>query len=252
VLLLHGCERLGSGGGATRGTVLEIFAAVILLAAFSRHALRLGRLALVDLGLFSRKTFAAAASTQFLSNAIVYGGQMLLPLYFLGVCGRTPAEVGLLLVPLGIGAMCLYPWMGALTERFGPRVVSAGGAALALVGTLPFALSGTAMSTTAIAVTLFVRGAGLASINIPSIAAAYSGIDKPLIPVATTALNIAQRLGGPAMTTLVAVFLHARMVAASGAVANAYAATFWLLCAVHAATVLAALRLPVEVVPRQR
>jgi hypothetical protein len=86
-----------------------------------------------------------------------------------------------------------------------------------------------------------------------------------MIPVATTAINIVQRLGGPIATTLLATFLHAELAASvpsgasvSGSVsivnraflnapgwnAHAFSATFWLLCAFHAASILASLRLP--------
>src|ERR1700744_6632133 len=99
--------------------------------------------------------------------------------------------------------------MGAVTERFGSRVVSSTGAMIALVGTLPFALFGVSgLSISAICFFLFVRGLGMGSINIPSIAAAYTSIPKPMIPFATTALNILQRLGGPIATTLLAISLH--------------------------------------------
>jgi MFS family permease len=49
----------------------------------------------------------------------------------------SPSATGWLLAPLGVGMICSYPWMGALTQRFGIRKLSAGGAFLALAGTLP-------------------------------------------------------------------------------------------------------------------
>ncbi|MEA2539652.1 MAG: hypothetical protein QOH35_1018, partial [Acidobacteriaceae bacterium] len=121
------------------------------------------------------------------------------------------------------------------------------------LGTLPFALLPFShLAGWAICLALFVRGAGMGAINIPSIAAAYASIPKETIPVATTAVNIVQRLGGPVATTALATFLHERIamiphissVAQSVWNARAFAATFWVLCAFHAATVVAALRLP--------
>jgi hypothetical protein len=38
--------------------------------------------------------------------------------------------LGLLLAPIGLGIMCGYPFMGALTKRFGIRKLSVGGASL--------------------------------------------------------------------------------------------------------------------------
>jgi len=92
----------------------------------------------------------------------------------------------------------------------------------------------------------------MGSVGLPAVAAAYSSIAKEAIPAATTAINIVQRLGGPVATTALAIFLHARAapfsessIALSGSGnARAFSATFWLLCALHAVTVIAALRLP--------
>ena len=46
-------------------------------------------------------------------------------------------------------------------------------------------------------VALFVRGVGMSGVGIPSVSAAYASVSKEKLPAATTALNIAQRLGGP-------------------------------------------------------
>ena len=83
----------------------------------------------------------------------------------------------------------------------------------------------------------------MGSIGIPSIAAAYTSIPKSMIPVATTALNILQRLGGPIATTSLAISLHVHWQAESTKAFPAFAATFWLLCAIHALAVFSALRL---------
>jgi EmrB/QacA subfamily drug resistance transporter len=243
VLFLHGLERVGAGGDRA-GTVssgLELAAALALLAAFLRHAIRRGSDALVDVQLFRRPTFTAAACTQFLSNATAYGGQMLIPLYLLVARGASPGHTGLLMLPAGIGMMCSYPLMGVLTERFGPRRVSSTGSMIAFLGTLPLAVfAGTTLPMEAVGVALFMRGAGQGGVGIPSIASAFAAIPRPMIPVATTALNIVQRLGGPIATTILAIFLHARIANIS----HAFVATFWLLATIHIITFLATLRLP--------
>ena len=57
--------------------------------------------ALIGLALFRRKVFGAAASTQFLSNGALFAGQMLIPVFLIQACGRTPGEMGWLLAPMG-------------------------------------------------------------------------------------------------------------------------------------------------------
>jgi predicted MFS family arabinose efflux permease len=54
------------------------------------------------------------------SNGISFAGQMLIPIYLIRACGQSPSATGWLLAPLGVGMICSYPWMGALTQRLSP------------------------------------------------------------------------------------------------------------------------------------
>jgi EmrB/QacA subfamily drug resistance transporter len=242
VLFLYGSDHLGERIG-----LATFLVSILLLAAFFRTALRKGDRALVDLQLFKSKTFSASTLTQFMSNGISFAGQMLIPIYLIRACGRTPSATGWLLAPLGLGMICSYPWMGALTQRFGIRKVSAGGAFLALVGTLPFLyLASHGLVLVVLASALFLRGVGLSAVGIPSISAAYASVRKQDLPQATTSLNIVQRLGGPTMTTLCATFLGWRLGMAQSAanLSSAFTAAFLLLCGLHALLLAASLRLP--------
>jgi EmrB/QacA subfamily drug resistance transporter len=261
VLLLYSLEGLGGSPSTEIVPLLELAISFALLIGFAIHATRRGTTALIDLSLFRNAPFRASASTQFLGNAVSFGGQMLLPMYLIVLLQIPPAETGLLLASAGLGMLCSYPSMGSLTDRFGPRRVSASGALLALLGTIPFALFfSSVLPKWTICLFLFVRGMGMAAINIPSMAAAYSSLAKEVVATATTALNIVQRLGGPVATTILAIFLHSRTISVargSGSLpgsgsSHAFAATFWLLCTFHALAVLAAMRLPARIKHKAR
>ncbi len=244
VLFLYGSDHIRERVG-----VAALVVSVGLLAAFFRMAIRKGDRALVDLQLFKSKTFSASATTQFMSNGISFAGQMLIPIYLIRAGGQSTSVTGWLLAPLGLGMICSYPWMGALTPRFGIRKVSAGGAFLAFAGTLPFIyLASHGLVLGVLACTLFVRGVGLSAVGIPSISAAYASVKKHDLPMATTSLNIVQRLGGPSLTTLCATFLGWRLGAAHSyaGMSSAFTAAFLLLCGLHAVLFGAALRLPLS------
>jgi len=72
--------------------------------------------------------------------------------------------------------------------------------------------------------------------------------------MATTSLNIVQRLGGPALTTLCATFLGWRLGMAHQAtgISSAFTATFMLLNLIHILLLVAALRLPFSVEKRKQ
>jgi EmrB/QacA subfamily drug resistance transporter len=245
VLLLYGSERIGErvGQGA-------LAAAAVLISAFLWTAKRQGDRALVDLRLFKGKVFSAAVITQFLSNGQLFAGQMLIPVFLIKACGRSPGEMGWMLAPIGLGMMVTYPSLGALTNRIGIRPIAAGGALLALVSTLPFLyLASHGLTLLVLAPALFFRGMGQSAVGVPSISAAYASVSRHDLPMANTSLNIVQRLGGPTLTTLCATFLAWKLSAQSVAHQTGltpYGWAFVVLCSLHALTFLAALRLPLR------
>ena len=87
----------------------------------------------------------------------------------------------------------------------------------------------------------------MSAVGIPSISAAYGSVRKEQLPMATTSLNIVQRLGGPTLTTLCATFLGWQLAVHSPAnVTNAFTLSFALLCTLHALLIVAAMRLPLS------
>ena len=240
-LILSGAERIRQQLG-----IVAMVAGVALIAAFLRVEARKAGRALIDLSQFHNRTFTVAAMMQFLSNGVTFAGQMLIPLFLIQACGRSPAEMGWLLAPLGLGMMVAFPPVGFLTGRFGGRVVATGGALLSLAATLMLAwLASRPLQVAMLVPTLFVRGVGLGTTAIPAISAAYASVDPRNLPMATTTLNIVQRLGGPTLTTLCALVLaellgtHATLVGL-----NAWAATLVLLALLHAVMAVTAMRLP--------
>jgi hypothetical protein len=124
------------------------------------------------------------------------------------------------------------------------------GAFLAFAATLSFIwLAHHGLVMTVLAGALLVRGISLSAVGIPSISAAYASVRKQDLPMATTSLNIVQRLGGPTLTTLCATFLGWRlgMAQSSAGLSGAFTAAFVLLCSLHALLFAAALRLPFSI-----
>jgi EmrB/QacA subfamily drug resistance transporter len=242
VLFLYGSDHLGERIG-----VVALVVSLILFALFYRTARAKGDAALIDLRLLKGKTFSASIAAMFMVNGISFAGQMLIPIYLVRACGLSPSATGWLLAPLGLGMMCTYPFMGRLTKRFGIRKLAACGALLALAGTLPLVfLAQHGLVVAVLAASLFIRGVGVSAIGIPSITSGYASVARHDLPMATTAMNIVQRLGGPTLTTLCAVFLGWRLSATAdlASTSGAFMAAFGLLCVLHALLFLATLRLP--------
>jgi MFS family permease len=186
-------------------------------------------------------------STMFVHNGITFAGQMLIPIYLVRACGLSPSQTGRLLAPLGMGMICTYPFLGGLAERLGIRMLAASGALLALLGTAPFMFfAWQGIATWALILSLFFRGLGLGAIGVPTVSAAFAPVPRRELPMATTALNIVQRLGGPTLTTACATFLAWRLSASAldASISSAFVPAFALLSAFHVLLALLALRLP--------
>jgi MFS family permease len=245
VLFLYGSDHIRDRIG-----IVSLVGSVLLLVAFFRWANRRKDKALIDLRLFKGKVFSASAVTQFMANGISFAGQMLIPIFLIRVGGRSPSATGLLLAPLGLGMMCGYPFVGTWVKHFGNRRVSAAGASLALVGTLPFIyMANHGLVIVLLACALFIRGVGQSAVGVPSISAAYSSVKREDLPMATTTLNIVMRIGGPTLTTICATFLGWRLGSTRGyeGMLSAFTAAFILLCTFHGLLIAAAVRLPLSV-----
>jgi MFS family permease len=153
-----------------------------------------------------------------------------------------------MLAPMGIGMMCLYPFMGILTDRFGCRAVSTGGIVLNVLGTIPFVYMALGrISPFWVIVSLVARGAGQGAAGIPTIAAAYSSVPKAKLGLATTAINIVQRLGGPIATTVIAITVSLSAASLPVSSPRAFLIPFVALIALQLLVLGSASRLPVRI-----
>jgi EmrB/QacA subfamily drug resistance transporter len=243
VAFLYGFDHLKSPAAP-----YVIVTALTLITLFLIRARKMGPQALMNLDLFRQKTFAAAAITQFLANGITLAFQVLLPLYLIEGCHLSPQRTGYLLAPLGIGMMCSYPLVGRVTQRFGIRHVSATGALITASTAAPFIyMARHGLFLVPLIALLFLRGIGQGAIGIPSMSAAYAAIPRKDLPMATTTLNILQRLGGPVMTTTAAILIAWKSPTGTPFFHFPLSAAFTFLVALQILLLLSSLRLPLRI-----
>ena len=126
-----------------------------------------------------------------LVGAALFGGMLLLPLYYQIDRGLSPLDAGLLLAPQGIGAAVAMRWSGRLTDRIGGGPVVVAGLLTLIVGTLPFTQVTGSTSYALLAFSLVVRGVGLGFTMMPAMASAYALLETSQVPRATPMLNVA-------------------------------------------------------------
>jgi predicted MFS family arabinose efflux permease len=257
---------VGTTGSIGGRALLAATAGLALVGLFVLHAAGRGRAALIDVSLFARRGFAAAAGTTLFVGIALFGALLLLPLYYQLVRGESPLDTGLLLMPQGLGAALAMPIAGKLTDEIGARMVIPGGITLALLGTAAFTQVGPNTAYGLLSIALFVIGLGLGATIMPAMAVAYQAVPREAMAQATSAINVIQRVAGSIGTALLAVVLQRQIASelpgldggigaiaglsgpgralADAALANAFGTTFVVAFGLVAAALIPALLLP--------
>ncbi len=228
-LFTYGLAEVGSTGSFTAAkVVVPLIAGLGLVAAFAFHALRVPR-PLLDLRLYKRPTFSSASVTMFCVGAALFGGMILLPLYWQTIRHESVVTTGLLTAPQGLGAALVMPIAGRLTDRYGGGLLALFGVCLCAVATIPFGLIGAHTSILWLSVAMLVRGFGIGFAFMPAMSAAFASLKRSELSDATPQLNVLQRVGGSIGTAVLAVILS-RSLSSSHTLAQAassYGTAFW-------------------------
>jgi EmrB/QacA subfamily drug resistance transporter len=223
-------EATGKNGFASGTVLLPLAAGVVLVAAFTVHALRTRGKPLVSLRALRIRSYAAASAVLFLAGLSLYGPLLLLALYYQQIQGKSAILTGLILAPMGIGSLVPRTIAGKLTDRIGPRLVVVAGLLLTIAGTLAFTQAGPATNEWLLAVSLLVRGAGLAGVTIAVMAGAFQGVPRDQVPDAASTTRIVLQVGGSFGAAVLAVILAHQFSHGAGtaaAHAMAFNTAFW-------------------------
>jgi EmrB/QacA subfamily drug resistance transporter len=228
-LLTYGLAEIGATNSFTAPrVVLPLLAGLGLIGAFVLHALHVRR-PLLDVRLYGRPTFGAASITMFCLAAALFGGMILMPLYWQQIRSESVLDTGLLMAPMGLGMALVMPIAGRLTDRFGGGPLALVGVVVTTVATIPFGFIESGTSILSLSVAMFVRGMGAGFAFMPAMAAAFASLKPSELPDATPQLNVLQRVGGSIGTAVLAVVLQRALTGADGieAAAQAYGSAFW-------------------------
>jgi EmrB/QacA subfamily drug resistance transporter len=239
-LITYGLAEIGQTGSFTSPKVLiPGVLGTLLVIAFVFHALRVKN-PLLDLRLYKRATFASASVTMFCLGAALFGAMILLPLYWQGIRHETVVDTGLLTAPQGLGAACVMPLAGKLTDRMGGGPLALFGVLVCVIGSVPFALIGAHSSIEWLCFAMFVRGVGIGFAFMPAMTAAFAALDRSELAHATPQLNVLQRVGGSIGTAILAVVLQRQLVGARSleAAAQAYGTAFWWAVGITAVAII--------------
>ena len=222
-----------------------LIAGLVTLAGFVLRSLRTAH-PLIDLRVIGNREFGAAAAEVFFGGAALFGGLIVMPLYFQIQLGADVVEAGLLLMAFSVGAAVTFPVAGWLNDRFGAGVVTTVGLVVTVASTAQTAMLDAQPNLVLLEALQVVRGIGLALAGSPGVSAALSAVHHRQVPDASALVNILSRVGGALASALFVAILAAGPAAGGGAAAPAFRTTFWWLTGTAVVALAAAVWLMAE------
>lgn len=134
---------------------------------------------LVDLSLFHDRLFAMGNLTGLLNGVARYGVLFLLVFYLQGVKGEDPVTAGINLAPLAIGMVVFSPISGALSDRWGSRLLATAGMVITGIGLAGLTLIGADTPLWQLFAWQAVVGAGAGVFNSPNTSAVMGVVPPP-------------------------------------------------------------------------
>ncbi|OBA64951.1 MFS transporter [Mycobacterium sp. 1100029.7] len=208
-LFLAGVSSIPAQSSLTSTYVLApTLAGVVLIAIFVFHSFRTDH-PLIDLRLFKNRVVTHANVALLVFGAPFVGIGLLVPSYFQLVMHETPMRSGMLLLPVGLGAVLTMPLSGAFMDKKGPGK-------MVLIG-LPLMAAGLGIFTYGVAIRapyqpilligLAVMGLGIGCTTTPLSAAVLQSLAPHQVARGTTLVTVNQQVSGSIGAALLAVIL---------------------------------------------
>lgn len=200
---------------APKLALLVFLVAILALALFIRIESRKGSAALVPLDIFRSHTFCGAVTATAGMTFGMYGVLFLLPLAWLGTGRLGTLGAGIALIPMSLVFFAVSPFSGSLTERYGARVMAAGGVAIIGIGLLLIAAGAGFSSIAPSEAGLILTGIGMGFATGPLTGSAVGTVAAARSGTASALINVARMVGAT-----VGVAILGAIFAISGGGAN--------------------------------
>jgi DHA2 family lincomycin resistance protein-like MFS transporter len=252
---LAGFGEITDGGVATT-TWISLGVGAVALVLFVLRQRSLARVddALLDLRVFSSRTFAVSVALLAGLMVSLFGVIILLPIYAQSVLGLTTLQTGLLLLPGGLLMGLLAPAVGRAYDKVGPRPLLVPGAIALSLALWGFVLLQPDSSPWMLLAAHLTMSAGLALMFTPLFTSALGSLPAERYSHGSAVVGTLQQVAGAAGTALFVTVLTAQSIALADGGASEVAATAG---GIHSAflvgAILSLVALPLAfAVPRER
>jgi MFS transporter, DHA2 family, multidrug resistance protein len=164
----------------------------------------------IDLRLFTNRTFASANLLMFMLGFALLGSTVLLPLYMQTLLGYTAEQSGMALSPGGFLIMLLMPMVGFMLSRFDARKLMMFGLLVLSFSLFHMTNFTLGVDFRTVVIARMVQAAGLAFLFVPINTAAYAFLPREKNNAASGLMNLARNIGGSVGISIVTTMLDRR------------------------------------------
>ncbi len=150
----------------------------------------------VELHLFTNRTYATGVFLMTVVGFVLYGGMVLLPLMLQTLFGYSSMEAGKAMAPRGVGSMLMMPLVGMLTSKIDARKLLVVGLAIGGLTMIWLGQINLNAGYNDIAIPQFLQGTGMALLFVPLTTVAMANIPAEKMGYATSLFNLMRNIGG--------------------------------------------------------
>ncbi|MFC1516471.1 MFS transporter [Thermodesulfobacteriota bacterium] len=160
------------------------------------HVEKRAREPILSIDFFKLKGFSVGNGAAFFASFAIFSLSSFSPLFIQGALGKTPVQLGLAMVPLGLGWSFGALFCGQLVNWMGKRNASTLGGVLLVVGSAVTLSFSAATSLTLCSIALAVAGLGMGFVSIATLLLVQNSVDISDLGIATAAHQFTRTLGG--------------------------------------------------------
>ncbi len=182
--------------------------------------LRDGNRPLLNLTLFTRRSFAISFILMFVLGFSLYGTTILIPQFVQTLLGYTAELAGKVLSPAGFMMMAMMPVVGVLSGKVDPRKLLGYGFVMLTLSLLYMSKLNLQLSYSQLVFMRMFQASGLAFLFIPINTLAYVGVKQTESNDVSGLTNLARNIGGSCGTAFMATMLTRRVAAHENAMSR--------------------------------
>jgi DHA2 family multidrug resistance protein len=151
---------------------------------------------LLDLHLFIIRNYLLSILLTIFRAVGLFGSIFLFPIFLQNLMGYTPVHAGFWMLPNAVAVGLTMPLAGRLADRFRPATLTALGCIIVGSSLIVFGLLDPLSKWPILVLPQIGRGAGLALMMAPLMAAALNAVPHQALPMASAFLNVFMNVGG--------------------------------------------------------